>query len=715
MSSGRAVLFPLLSALLLVVGTASCKRNRAPDVPAVPTGPAYCMRDTTYTVTTTAADPDGDSVAVRFDWGDSTPSYWVGWFASGDTVVMTHAWQDTGTYEVHAWAQDRKLVTSDSSAGLTVRVGLRRPPNTPSAPGGPDRGGQGSSNAFTARAFHPDGIRVSVRFAWGDGDTSDWSPFPPSGSPVMKSHVWSAPGTYAVTVQARDTGNALSGWSAPHEIVIEPGTSCLWRLRLAAGFGFYLASSPAIGPDGTIYIGSTDSALYAVNPDGTLKWRFLTGGWVRSSPAIAPDGTIYIGSCDSSLYAVNPDGTLRWRYVTGGCVSSSPAIAVDGAVYFGSDDSYFYALNADGTLEWSFLTGGAISSSPAIAAGGTVYIGSDRYIYALNPDGTLKWRHDVGYNLDCASPAVGADGTIYGGRAGGLCALNPDGSLRWSFSAGGAVRSSPAIAVDGTIYFGVSGDAWWGESSYFYALNSDGTSKWSYVLSGTAMSSSPAVSAFGTIYFGSYGYMNALSPDATLKWRYEAGDGAASSPTIGSDGTVYFTCTSYSPSGGTGYLYALKGTSPLADSPWPKFRHDLQNTGRASGSEGRLRMVGRPILPVDSSGFRINIVNTGMIDLTVNWLWCFDTNPDSAFMRSFVIDGNFGAGYPIPNGLPATGPGDTVWFASPVTISRNMSEMVELLFLDFYTTEYGLGQRANVHDKVFRYLFDDGSEIEVVP
>ena len=32
-----------------------------------------------------------------------------------------------------------------------------------------------------------------------------------------------------------------------------------------------------------------------------------------------------------------------------------------------------------------------------------------------------------------------------------------------------------------------------------------------------------------------------------------------------------------------GSFYALRGTSPLADSPWPKFQHDLRNTGRVGG------------------------------------------------------------------------------------------------------------------------------------
>jgi outer membrane protein assembly factor BamB len=67
--------------------------------------------------------------------------------------------------------------------------------------------------------------------------------------------------------------------------------------------------------------------LYAINPDGTLKWRYGTYSYVHSSPAIGSDGTIYVGSWDNYLYAINPNGTLKWRYLTDDDVESSPALA----------------------------------------------------------------------------------------------------------------------------------------------------------------------------------------------------------------------------------------------------------------------------------------------------------------------------------------------------------------------------------------------------
>lgn len=59
-----------------------------------------------------------------------------------------------------------------------------------------------------------------------------------------------------------------------------------------------------------MYVGSYDSCLYAINPDGSLQRRCQTGHWVYSSPAIAADGTVYVGSSDCYLYAVQGGSPL---------------------------------------------------------------------------------------------------------------------------------------------------------------------------------------------------------------------------------------------------------------------------------------------------------------------------------------------------------------------------------------------------------------------
>ncbi len=296
----------------------------------------------------------------------------------------------------------------------------------------------------------------------------------------------------------------------------------------------YVFSSPVIGSDGSIYFGSNDYFLYAVDSSGVLRWKYRTGDIVESSPAVAVDGTIYFGSEDHYLYALNPDGNLRWRYTTFGAIDSSPAIAADGTVYVGSADGKLYAVNPSGSLKWSYDTGHNIEfSSPAIAADGTIYIGSYHSLFAVNPGGNLKWSYDTGGSVDYSSPAIGSDGTVYISSSAGLFAVNPTGSLKWEYALSlDSFTSSPAIGSDGTIYAGTV-------RGYLYAINPNGGLKWKYSTGG-AVYSSPAIGSDGTIYFGSDdGYIYALNPDGNPKWEVQTGDDVRSSPAIGSDGSIY--------------------------------------------------------------------------------------------------------------------------------------------------------------------------------
>ena len=103
---------------------------------------------------------------------------------------------------------------------------------------------------------------------------------------------------------------------------------------------------------------------------GTVLWEFKTGNGVNSSPAIGSDGTVYVGSDDNKLYAINgKSGVKLWEFETGDEVTSSPAIGSDGTVYVGSADNKLYAINGkSGVKLWEFETGDAVSSSPAIGS-----------------------------------------------------------------------------------------------------------------------------------------------------------------------------------------------------------------------------------------------------------------------------------------------------------------------------------------------------------
>jgi outer membrane protein assembly factor BamB len=555
-------------------------KNHRPDTPDIPQGPTIGRIDYSYNFSIEAIDPDEDSVAVRCYWGEGDTSDWSPFDISGKIIILSHLWSDTGTYYIKAQVKDNSSLFSHWSEPCTLRIIIDEPPLTPTIPSGQDSGKINISYDFASSTTDPDGDKISIRFDWGNGDTSDWSNLNSSGETISMNNTWITPGTYSIKAQAKDIYDMTSDWSEDFPVAITNIGTLKWRYH-TSDFR-EIISSPAIGSDGTIYFGSLNDTLYALNPNGTLKWSYSTNGDIYSSPAIGSDGTIYFGSNDSYFYALNPDGSLKWLYRAGTDINTSPAIGTDGTIYFGQAyGEYHYgdfnAFNPDGTLKWQYETNSNMTQ-PAIGPDGTIYFGTSPidtaspYLYALNPDGSLKWRTSINY-LPRSSPAIGSDGSIYFAAYdhsdGYLFALNPDGTLKWWCQEEFSKRCSPVIGTDGTIYFG---------GGFFYAINPDGTVKWRY---GSGGGATALIGSDGTIYFGGGvgwgGGILALNPDGTLKWDYYVGqNGVESSPAIGPDGTIYFGCDD-------GYFYAVYGSGQLADTPWPKFRHDSKNTGRFGG------------------------------------------------------------------------------------------------------------------------------------
>jgi outer membrane protein assembly factor BamB len=326
--------------------------------------------------------------------------------------------------------------------------------------------------------------------------------------------------------------------------------------------------TPAVGQDGTIYIGCFDGEFFAVAPDGKEKWQFQAGREVKSSPAIADDGTIYFGSRDRQFYALTAEGKLKWKYATGAWVDSSPAIAADGTVYFGSWDKNFYALNPAGGLKWKFATGAVVDSSPAIASDGTIYFGShDKKFYALDPDGKVRWTFATEAEVT-SSPAIGDDGTIYfTSTDGNLYHLKADGTELWRCRIGGGSDGSPILAANGNIFISAGNRQ--------VAVSPAGSLVWQWG-SPIWVDQTPAAAEGYVCFAQPWRMLMARDADGGAAWIANVFDNPSSSPVIGAAGEIYFCAGNR--------LMAVQAPIPQlpAKSGWPMFRGNARHTGRAA-------------------------------------------------------------------------------------------------------------------------------------
>ncbi len=235
-----------------------------------------------------------------------------------------------------------------------------------------------------------------------------------------------------------------------------------------------------------------------------------------------------------------------------------------------------------------------------------------------------------------ASPVVAADGTIFVGSTDGIFyALNPDGTVKWTNTDPlNFVVSTAAIGSDGTLYFGSN-------DNMIYAVNSvDGTTKWTYTTGG-AVTSSPTVAADGTIYVGSDDFsLYALNPDGTLKWHFDTLDKIDSSPALAADGTIYIG--SYD-----GFLYAV---NPNGTQKWSN------HLGSAVSSTPAIQNDGNIVVGCTDS----NIYSLSRVDGTTQWL--YSTGGPVFGSAAIGTDGTVYIGS-TDNNLYAINPGggDLVW------------------------------------------------------
>jgi outer membrane protein assembly factor BamB len=278
--------------------------------------------------------------------------------------------------------------------------------------------------------------------------------------------------------------------------------------------GNRIAASPIIGPDGTIYIGSTDGTFNALSRDGSLRWSYICDEPIFGTAAVSQTGKVFVGCDDNTLIAFSTDGTLRFTVNTKQDMDSSPVIADDGTIFVGGDS--LYALDNDGKIKFKLWLGGHVSASPAVRPDGVISVGShDRRFYMAGKDGTVLSVFDTKGPILGPAAALQNNDVVFGSDDRVLYRLNAKGTLRWKLELDGALRSGIAVnEEEDTVYVGSM-------AGTVFAIDAKkGTVRWKTATAGP-IAASPMLDSQGLLFVASRDHslyaLDAIS--GAIVWR----------------------------------------------------------------------------------------------------------------------------------------------------------------------------------------------------
>jgi outer membrane protein assembly factor BamB len=277
---------------------------------------------------------------------------------------------------------------------------------------------------------------------------------------------------------------------------IVPPFRKLWRYTQRP-----LLEFPPIYVAGALYGVNNNANAFALDADtGKVLWERQIGDLNASSPAYSK-GRLYIVNLEPG-HIVKLDaktGREIWKRSLPGRAESSPLV-IGRTVYFGCENGELFALSTvNGKVRWSTPLGGPIKAAPAYY-GGKLFVGDyGGHMNAVDArSGDLVWQSgSLGPGLGASgqfysTPAV-AYGRVYAGNTDGRVYSydSSDGTLAWSYSTGGYVYSSPAVAntrhVRPTVFIGSF-------DGNVYALNAkDGSLRWERPAGGQVVGSLSAV------------------------------------------------------------------------------------------------------------------------------------------------------------------------------------------------------------------------------
>jgi len=212
--------------------------NTPPNPPATPTGPTYIQAGTNNYFTSSAFDPDNDTIRLRFDWGDGTFSDWTSDVISNVSVSISHLWTNISSYNISVIAQDEHGLNSSWSNTFNVTIaqaGAEDKQAIVEIIASSDNISTNQSIQFDASyCYVPDSTIVSYQWEFGDGKTS-------TGKKTAYSYT--APGQYEVTLTIMDN----SGETYNNKVIVSVATGAEVIAQSTMSFLSILITSGLIG------------------------------------------------------------------------------------------------------------------------------------------------------------------------------------------------------------------------------------------------------------------------------------------------------------------------------------------------------------------------------------------------------------------------------------------------------------------------------------
>jgi len=377
-----------------------------------------------------------------------------------------------------------------------------------------------------------------------------------------------------------------------------------WQFELSNISGAFAT----VAPDGTIYT-ADKQRLWALNPDGTVKWTFDDAGGAGGLPvagggqpvALLPDGRIVVAA-GHTIWALETTGAVSWSFTWDGGfnnqIDNGPGVGPDGNIYATTalNDGLglgVFSLTADGQLRWqdepepsliifnashnqrvrftdSRMIFGFMSTSGSLRVYAYDFDGNQTnhidYTCVSSPSSdsarllvagvcgvqaidletdSIEWNVDFG--AVNMPPVAGSDGVVYSGNwHGPVSAISPQGQVLWTSPNVGLQRTLAASAEHGVfLYAGEN----FGQPNWFGAIDTaSGVPQWQVP-------------------------METVGGHNELSWSNEA----AFSP----DGSVAYFTTRFTSNGAPGRLWAVR----IADAAPAPCAADLDGSGDVGFSD----------------------------------------------------------------------------------------------------------------------------------